>query len=223
MGKAVSSPVWNNSSRRPAANLQSAYLPVKMMRFCLFCLSAIAVIGCHKKTTDRVQDPPAIIKHKDLGNQAIAFGQQASVDIDSDGTPDLVFRTSFLGDPVNGEDKKQWMVQTRGTVRLPVNTEERIPVFSSKQRIGTADFSGYYWSEGVAALLSEKVTNLQDQVIWRGDWVAVSHQFIPFLIGRNDGTYTGWVEVSFSKAQEQLMLHRAGLSVKKDQAIDAGD
>ncbi|SDD93849.1 hypothetical protein [Niabella drilacis] len=194
-----------------------------MRHFCLFCLFAVAGAACNKTTTDPVPGPSAAaVKHISLGNQAIAFGQQVSVDIDSNGTADLVFKTSLIGDPINGEDKRQWLVQTYGNARLPVNNADHIPVFHSRQRIGTADFSGYHWSEGVAALLSEKVTTVQDQVIWRGDWVAASHQFIPFLTGRNNDVYTGWVEISFSADQELLILHKAARSTKSNQAIEAG-
>ncbi|WP_300601537.1 hypothetical protein [Niabella sp.] len=194
------------------------------MRFTIGCLLVLAMTGsCDKKKDPPLQDPPgATIQYVDLHNRAITFGQQASVDADGNGTDDLIFRTSLLGDPINKEDKQQWKVQGYATTRLPVNTDDHIPVIPQKQRIGIEDFNGYHWAEGVAALLAEKVTNANDQVFWRGDWTAADHLFIPFRITRNSRIYTGWVEVSFSKIQEQLILHRAALSTKENQAIETG-
>ncbi|MCF3110309.1 hypothetical protein LL912_16110 [Niabella sp. CC-SYL272] len=194
------------------------------MRIILYCLSAIAIAGsCNKKKDPPVPElPDATIQYTDLHNRTVAFGQKGSVDADANGTEDLAFRTALVGDPINKEDKQQWRVQVYSTTRLPVNTDDRIPVMSPKQQVSVQDFNGYHWAEGVAALLTERVTNENDQVFWRGDWTTADHRFIPFRITRNGRTYAGWVEVSFNKNQEQLILHRAALSLKENQAIETG-
>lgn len=189
------------------------------MRVTLCCFFVLAIAGsCHKKN---LPDLPAI-RYTELYNRTVVFGQQASVDADGNGTNDLVFKTSLVGDPVYKEDKRQWRVQVYATTRFPVNPDDHIPVMSQKQQIGVADFNGYHWAEGVAALLAEKVTNEEDQVFWRGDWRDADHLFVPFMIVQNSRIYTGWVEVSFSTNQEQLILHRAALSLKENQAIETG-
>ncbi|MBO9593900.1 MAG: hypothetical protein J7599_13415 [Niabella sp.] len=194
------------------------------MRIVLCCLLVTAIAGgCDKKKNPPVPDlPEKAIQYTDLHNRTITFGQQASVDADGNGTDDLVFRTSLVGDPINKEDKRQWRVQVQSTTRLPVNTADHIPVMPQKQPVSIQDFNGYHWSEGVAALLAEKVTNGNDQVFWRGDWMTAVHLFIPFRITRNSRFHTGWIEVSFSTDQEQLILHRAALSLKENQAIETG-
>lgn len=178
--------------------------------------------GCDKKNDAPEPEAPATIVYTDLHNRTIVFGEQGSVDADGNGTSDLVFKTALVGDPINKEDKRQWRVQGYAATRLPVNPDDQIPVISRKQRISIEDVNGYHWAEGVAALLAEKVTNESDQVFWRGNWIAADHLFIPFMITRNSRIYAGWVEVSFSRNQEQLILHRAGLSLRENRAIETG-
>jgi len=46
---------------------------------------------------------------------------------------------------------------------------------------------------------------------------------LPIQIERNGRLYNGWIELSFSTANEKLILHKAAISVEEGRTVRAGN
>lgn len=179
--------------------------------------------ACNKPVTDI--PPPAgqhpEMRYTDLGNQVIGFNQVASLDLDKDGQKDISFSTLLVGDPIYKVDKMQWLVASSFYTNLPVK-EEHIPVMDTGDSIPTLNFNGYEWFNASQIVLTQKIIGITGNPYWEGDWKQAAHQFIPLQVMRNNALYNGWVEISFSQADEKLILHRAAISMEAGKLIAAG-
>lgn len=170
---------------------------------------------------------PPVLSHpsmsvKDLEDSSLTFGRHASFDLDDDGEKDVFFSTQLVGDPIEQKDKRQWMVTTSFYANLPVNSAEHIPVLHYLESIPLNNFSGYAWYNASSILLSQKTLTMTKPPFWEGDWKEASHRFVPIQLKKENGLYNGWVEVSFSTANEQLTLHKVAICKEANKSIIAG-
>jgi hypothetical protein len=192
------------------------------MKFLLMASAVVIFLISCKKTSLQpvpVNEPEMI--YADLNDSSILFNKAAVFDLNGDGQKDIYFTTLLVGDPVMQADKRQWLVMSSFYTNLPVNEEENIPVLSSEDLIPLQNFQGYNWYNASSVILAQKIVT-NNESFWLGEWKVASHKFIPVQITKPNGIFNGWVEVSFDKNAEKLILHKAGISREANRLIKAG-
>ncbi len=185
-------------------------------------LVLLMAIACKKPSSEPPVELYPSMLVKDLADSSLVFGKIASFDLDDNGEKDVLFSTQLVGDPVEQKDKRQWMVTSSFNASLPVNNTEHIPVLRYLDSISLNNFSGYAWYNASQILLSQKTITMTTPPFWEGDWKEASHRFVPIQLKKQDGLYNGWIEVSFSMAEEKLILHKAGVCKEANKNIVAG-
>ncbi len=189
-----------------------------------FSLLVLFIVACKKSTV--VPNPlpqlPPNMQYKDLGDSSIRFGKSASYDLNNDGEKDILFSTQLVGDPIEQKDKRQWLITSSFNTNLPVNNAEQTPAMYYNEQILLTSFAGNNWYNASQVKLSQKTITMSLPPYWEGNWTDASHRYIAFQIKKQDRLYNGWVEVSFSTANERLIIHRAAVSTEADRHISAG-
>jgi hypothetical protein len=170
--------------------------------------------------------PPAAshpqMQYLDLNDTAVIFNRSASFDLDKNGSKDIHFHTMLVADPLTQQDKKQWWVTSSFYANLPVNDNEEIPFMQKSDSIYLTGFSGYNWYNASAVKLVQKVFSPTAPPYWEGKWKDASQRFVAIQIINNNNLYNGWVEISFNKNEEKLIIHRAAISKEANKEIKAG-
>ena len=184
----------------------------------LFCL---ALISCSKTTCEF---PPYVdpqMAYIDLNGAIVSYQQRSKVlDIDGDGKTDFGFGVQLLGDPVLQRDRLQFLVYSAPKCNLLNDANDQSPVLGKMDRI-SIKHPGYDWWEISAIVLAEKIiTNTSTS--WDGAWRNAEHNYLPIQIEKEGKFYHGWIELSFSMAEEELILHRAGISKEEGKTVFAG-
>ena len=183
---------------------------------------AIILSACSKPTPVKPTPVSPNMTYLNFSDTAILFDRNASFDLDGNGEKDIRFSTLLVGDPISQQDKKQWLAVCSFNTNLPVNTNENIPVLNLDDQIPTNNFSGYNWYNATGIVLSQKVIGVSAAPFWEGAWKDASHRFIPIQLKKNSLLYNGWVEVSFDKLQEKLILHKSAMSQEAAKTVLAG-
>jgi hypothetical protein len=195
-----------------------------MRSIVLLSLTTIFLAACNKSTTPvtPAPEPHPLMIYKNLLDSNIIFGKIASYDLNNDGEKDILFSTQLVGDPVEQKDKKQWMITSSFNTNLAVNNNEQIPLMKHLDAIPVTPFEGYAWYNASNILLSQKTITMTLPPYWEGKWKDANHSYIPVQVIKPGGVYNGWVEVSFSSANERLILHKAGMSTEVNKKVLAG-
>lgn len=185
-------------------------------------ISALLLFTACKKSTviDPINTHPQMM-YTDLTGSVVGFNQHKAIDLDKDGYNDIGFGTMLVGDPVNKQDKKQWLVTSSFYTSLPVNTLEGIPMLALSDLITIGNFPGYFWYNASGVLLAQRIIEEQN-TYWLGDWKDAYHRYIPLQLNKNGQLYNGWVEISFDLRTEQVVLHRAAIAKEANKNIKAG-
>jgi hypothetical protein len=194
--------------------------PIKFIHVFLLLLFA----SCSKP----VEVTPPTIPHPQmqpfsLHEKAIRYGGTSlQIDANNDGRTDLVFGVQLVGDPLAKVDKRRFLVSADFYTSLPVTEDEQVKVLSKSEAIPLIDFNGSRWYNASSVILAERVQDLASNISWNGNWLQVSHQYLPFQVLRNNQRYNGWIELSVDKKAEQVVLHRGAISTEPEKAIKAG-
>ena len=182
----------------------------------------IFLSSCSKPPPEKPTTVYPKMTYLDFSDSAVFFDRNASFDLDGNGEKDIRFSTLFSADPLSQQDKRQWLAVCSFNTSLPVNTNENIPVLNLDDLIPINNFSGYSWYNAPGIVLSQKVTGMSAAPYWEGAWKDASHRFIPIQLKKNSLLYNGWVEVSFDKLQEKIILHKSAMSQEADKSVLAG-
>ncbi len=182
-------------------------------------MGCIVLFNACKKNEQRppVKTEPTV-SYINLSDTSIPFNGYASFDLNKDGQKDVAFGTQMVGDVINKQDKKQWLVITSFYSSLPVNESEQIPMMNLFDTVAVANFSGYNWYNASSILLVQKVITSETN-FWEGDWKNASHRFVPLQVAKGNTLYNGWVEISFSQAAEKMILHKAAISNEANREV----
>ena len=192
------------------------------MKTTKFALALMVIISaCSKPPVKPTDDYPKMI-YQNFSDSAVLFDRSASFDLDGNGEKDIRFSTLLVGDPLSQQDKRQWLAVCSFNTSLPVNNNESMPVLDFDNLIPINDFSGYRWYNASGIVLSQKVFSMSAPPYWEGAWKDASHRFIPIQLNKNNLFYNGWVEVSFDKMQEKIILHKSAVSEQPGKAVLAG-
>lgn len=184
-------------------------------------LLLITLASCEKDPVPPAQTP---VPHPTMRYTDIAAtvkpGRTRTLDIDGDGGIDFVFGVQRVGDPILQVDRVQYLVNSLQKRNLLVNEAEESPRLRRLERIGLVH-TGFHWYEIASIVLAEKFIGMSESW-WDGIWKTADHHYLPVQMDRPEGKYQGWVEISFSTITEELILHRAALSLEANKEIQAG-
>lgn len=192
-----------------------------MMKVLLTIASGIFLFSCKKP----VCPEPPIVTHpqmfyKDLQNAEVKYLQPKFVDIDNDGSADFRFAVQLVGDPVLQRDRIQFLVTSGIQRNLLNNAQDESPVLNKFDSI-KQNHPGYTWWQISSIVLAEKIVTYSGNS-WEGLWKNANHNFLPVQVEKNGKLYHGWIELSFSTAEEKLILHKSALCKEEYKGILAG-
>lgn len=182
-------------------------------------ISCFVLLNACKKNEDKkpVDTKPAIT-YINLSDTTVAFNRFASFDLNGDGEKDVAFGTRLVGDPITQQDKKQWLVVSSFNTCMPVNSLESIPLMNLSDKIPVGNFNNYNWYNASGVVLVQKIITNETN-FWEGDWKDATNKFIPVQINKGTSKFNGWFEVSFSKVDEKIILHKAAISKEPNKEI----
>ena len=181
----------------------------------------IILLACTKTPVKPTEEYPTMT-YQNFYDSAVFFDRNASFDLDGNGEKDIRFSTQLVGDPLSQQDKRQWLVVGSFYTSLPVNNTESIPVLELDQPIPINDFSGYKWYNAPGIVLAQKIFSMSAAPYWEGGWKDASHRFIPIQLKKNNLLYNGWIEISFDKLEEKIILHKSAVSQQPGREALAG-
>jgi len=189
----------------------------------LFVLAVL--LSCNKVnpvTSEPLPPPPThpVMIYNDLHSAEVKYGQFKYLDIDNDGSLDLLFNVTLLGDPILQRDRLQFYANSRQERNLLNDAQDQSPVLNLMDPISKTH-PGYTWYEISAILLAEKIITFNGNS-WDGLWKNASHKFLPVQVQKNSKLYHGWVELSFDTIKETVILHKSGISTEEDKEVMAG-
>ena len=197
---------------------------MKSMVF-IFCFGII-LAACKKTVITPVFQPPTGVhpqmKYFDLADATIPFDHLINLDLDGDAHTDIRFGTLLVGDPINQQDEKQWLLSGAFDTYFPINASESIPLMRLADNMPIGNFAGYNWYNAASIILAQKIIGINNPPYWLGDWKEAIHRYVPLQLKKAGALYNGWVEVSFSMNNEKLTLHRAAICLEANKAIQAG-
>jgi hypothetical protein len=195
--------------------------PTQMKHYApIAILLLLGMLSCKKQPVKPIETLPQM-NYTDLANFEITQGRWRTIDLDGDGKKDFGFKTTLVGDGVLQRDRLLFEVFSTINTYLLNNEHDETPPLSSGVKIGFTH-PGFEWNEISSLTLAEKVTFASGEITWDGIWKSANHKFIPLHIKSNGQVYFGWIEVSFDRAGEKLILHRAAISREAGIEVQAG-
>ncbi len=188
-------------------------------RFLFIVLGCLFLLGSCKKENDIPANYS--VEFFDLQNAAVKYQQPVTLDFTKDGNTDFSFGVLLVGDPVLQRDRYQFYVSSRVKTNLLNDTNDESPMLNKGDKIGL-NHEGYTWYEVSAIVLAEKIVTNQSTT-WSGRWTNANHKYLPVQIEREGKLFNGWIEVSFNKTEEKIILHKAALSKFPNVSIRAGE
>lgn len=152
----------------------------------------------------------------------VGYNESKRLDLDGNGTLDVGFRTYHVGDPIMKMDKIQYCAVSMIESNFPMNAHDDVDIRRSGDKIQSANGRDYNWYQVSLAVLAQKNIVMVDPPYWTGTWKDVQHQFLPIQIMKDNKPYNGWIEISFDKVAEKLIVHRSGVSLVPGVDIRAG-
>jgi hypothetical protein len=184
-------------------------------------LPVLVFISCSK---DDSPVPATEMVYTNLQDKAVKHNEPATlIDLNQDGTNDIIFGTIAVGDPVNQLDKWQYRIGSDIETRLAVNAEEQVPMMNKDQRIPVQGFNGFTWYEASSIVLMQKNISNKLPVFWSGIWVNANRRYLPVQVKKAGKKYNGWIELSTDINQEKIILHKAAITKEPEKDALAGN
>lgn len=192
-----------------------------MRKILLIIMASVLFLACSKKPPLPSPTPshPAM-SYKDLTGKEVKYGQSQYIDVDNDGSVDFKFAVLLVGDPILQRDRVQFYANSGIKRNLLNNDVDESPVLNKGDSI-KKDHNGYTWWEISSIVLAEKIIEYSG-THWEGLWKNADHKYLPIQIEKNNQLYHGWVELSFNRTEEKLILHKAAISKEEDKSVCAG-
>jgi len=187
----------------------------------LFTLATIvfALTSCSKNDKPVHMAPP--MQYIDLKESTIEINTYKQIDVDGDDKTDFTFSTLLVGDPVLKRDELHFYAYSHTHSLLLNNEHDESPVLKKDELIPVIQ-NDFTWYELSAILLVEKLMYPDESVFWDGLWKNANHRFLPIQVRKDGKSYFGWIEMSFDKEAEKLILHKAAICKEPNRAVKAG-
>lgn len=189
----------------------------------LFSLTLVALLfaSCDKEDVPVPEQPT--MRYTDLQNTAVVARTNKRIDLDGDGRNDMLFKAEWVGDALGQRIRLIFYANTSIDSYQPVNEHEESPILAKDATI-TPQFPGFTWYDITSISIVEKVILLpSEETYWDGLWKNASHKYLPVQVKKGAQSFFGWVEMSFDKEGEKLILHKAALSTVADKEVKAGE
>jgi hypothetical protein len=195
-----------------------------MNRLLIISTFLVTLASCSKENP---QKPPVVtdptMKYTDLHNMPVKYQTITVLDLDGNGSIDIYFGTTLIGDPILKQDRLAFDVTSVPDVNLQVVDNSDVGKRMNKgEAIGKNPADGYMWYEITHIVLLEKVTPETGAPYWQGEFRDASHHYLPVEIIKNGQAFHGWVELSMDTIGERLILHKAAISIEADKEVKAG-
>jgi hypothetical protein len=178
-----------------------------------------SLLSCSKKPTEEIHGSE--MNYIDLKDARISYNTYQHVDLDNDNKTDFTFLTLLVGDPLLNRDELHFYATSKIHSLLLNDEHDESPVLSKDQLI-KAEHQDFTWYEVSSILLVEKQMYKDDITYWDGLWKNVNHRYLPVQIKKEGKPYFGWIELSFDKETEVLILHKAAISKEPYKTVKAG-
>jgi len=197
-----------------------------MNRTSLFAILLISLVSCTKNPPLKPEPPVVtdpVMRYTDMHNALVKYQSIAFIDLDGNGSIDLHFGTTLIGDPILKQDRLAFEVTSAPFVNLQVVDYSDVGKRMNKgDVIGKNPAEGFLWYEVTHIVLLEKVTPETGAPYWQGQFKDASHHYLPVQIMRNGEAFHGWVELSMDINGEKLILHKAAISTEAEKEVKAG-
>jgi hypothetical protein len=194
-----------------------------MNRLLCFFLVSITAVSCTKEKPPVITEPSPVMKYVDLRNSAVTPHKHYALDLDGNGTIDLYFSTTLIGDPIQKQDRLDYEVTSAVFANLQVIDNSEIGKRMNKgDVISRIAAEGFMWYDITHLVLAEKVTGEIGAPFWQGGWKDASHHYLPVQLIKNGHAFHGWVELSMDTSNENLILHKAAISTEAEKEVKAG-
>lgn len=188
-----------------------------MKIFSMILIAVFFLMSCDKPIN---VDPQML--YTDLGNKTVGFNESYSIDLNKDGVTDVRFHTLLVGNPISKQDKRKYLVSSKINCLLPINSNENAPLLFKGEVVPLENFSGYIWY-GIAQIeLAQKVIGATGDPFWEGLWKSCNHNYLPIQVKSDNQRFNGWVELTFDRNTEKVILHRAAISKLAESEVIAG-
>jgi len=178
------------------------------------------LFACRKEQVPIPKTPE--MRYLDLGNKEVKFRQWHQIDLDGDNSADFLFSTLHLGDPVLKRDRIQFFASSGFYTFLPIDNSEESAILSKGDKIGSSTPDGHTWYNAAFTVLAEKIIPEAGENYWAGTWMNITHHYLALQVERNGKRYFGWIELSFDKVGEKVVLHKAAISKVENLSVKAG-
>lgn len=193
-----------------------------MSRIFIVTAAMLLLFSCKKEQLPEQHPAPhPQMRYTDMQNTEIRVGRGKSFDLNGDGKTDFGFGTTRVGDPILQRDRLLFEVYSGISSFLLNNEQEETPPVLKGDKI-PIDNPAFEWNEISALILAEKVTFVSGEWFWDGIWKTASHKYLPLHIKSGGQIYYGWIELSFDKQNEKIILHKAAVSLEAGKAVKAG-
>ena len=197
-----------------------------MNRTFVYSIILVALASCNKQPP--LKPPPPVVpdpvmRYTDLHNAQVKYESVAFIDLDGNGSIDLYFGTTLIGDPIFKQDRLAFEVMSTPFVNLQVIDNSDVGKRMNKgEVIGKNPAEGFMWYDVTHIVLLEKVTPETGAPYWQGQFKDASHHYLPVQIMTNGKAFHGWVELSMDTSNERLILHKAALCTEAEREVKAG-
>ncbi|HZF65118.1 MAG TPA: hypothetical protein VEZ55_11550 [Chitinophagaceae bacterium] len=181
----------------------------------------IAMSSCKKERDTSVGTQEPKMQHIQLMDAEVAQGGAKFFDLNNDGRRDFGFKTTLVGDPLLQRDRLLFEVFSGIGSFLLNNEHEETPPLRAGDEIGNIHL-GFEWHEISTLVLTEKHMYNSGEIGWDGIWKTANHRYLAIRLKENNRVYFGWIELSFDKVGEKIILHRAALCREANREIKAG-
>jgi hypothetical protein len=192
-----------------------------MKKTFLFASLAVLLFSC-KKEDDEVS---STIEYTNYNNRAVTETTDLVLDLNKDGANDYVVTTQPVSDGTSTRLVFK-VAKYQGTAnRILLQEDEGAPKMMEKNETITKEaLPDYEWTPLHLANLVEHVTPAQPAApYWQGTWKEKQNKYLPVQLLKDNKTYNGWIQISFSAANTpQIIVHDAAVSKEADVSIKAG-
>lgn len=166
--------------------------------------------------------PQPGLQYINLNDAIVKPGNNQLLDIDGDGVRDLNFKVYLVGDPILKRDRYFYAVSSFENSRLLAAGENESPVMEKEDLIPVKNLPDFEWYLVAEVNLVQKVIEINRAPYWMGSWVNAIDSYLAFQLVKGPSVFNGWIQLSFDKANEQIVLHHAAFSLQPGVDIKAG-
>ena len=192
-----------------------------LMKYILLAAIVVSLTSCEKEKENSPSHTP--MTYTDLSGSVINITTPAGIDISGDGVSDAWFEIWHTREDAQNRDVHRFTVSSGEKSKLLVNPEDATPIITEGTIIKNTANAGYEWEAPASIELAKRILVSNTAApTWEGAWKDVQRKFLAVQVNQNGGIYNGWIELSFDKAVEKIILYRSAISKEAGKEVMAG-